>query len=216
MLLTDLDNQEYFTSVESISGEGKTIPPIIILCGIFILEKWAKENDLDRDILLATSPTGYSNDELALQWLKHFEIHNRKSQVGVWRLLILDEYGSHLNYEFYKYVQKYHIELFRLPPHSTHLTQPLDIGSFQPFKHYHAEAIDNAMQLGEGDFGKLEFLAKFQTMRTQTFRKSTIQSAFRKTGLIPYNPEVVLQQVRTLPRFTRTITPRLHPTPPMK
>ena len=27
------------------------------------------------------------------------------------------------------------------------------------------------MRSGEGDFGKLEFLAKFQTMRTQTFKK---------------------------------------------
>ena len=207
MLLTDPDNREYITSVESISGGGKTIPPMLILCGILILEKWAEENDLDEDILLATSPTGYSNDELALQWLEHFEIHSRKSQVGVWRLLILDGYGSHLTYEFYEYAQKHRIELFRLPPHSTHLTQPLDVGCFQPFKHYHAEAIDNAMRSGEGDFGKLEFLAKFQTMRTKTFKKSTIQSAFRNTGLIPYNPEVVLQKVRALPRSTRTVTP---------
>ena len=207
ILLTDPDNREYITSVESISDRGKIIPPIVILCDILILEKWEEENDLDEDILLATSATGYSNDELALQWLKHFKIHSRKSQVGVWRLLILDGYGSHLTYEFYKYTQKHHIELFRLPPHSTHLTQLLDVGCFQPFKHYHTEAIDNTMRLGEEDFGKLEFLAKFQTMHTQTFRKPTIQSAFRKTGLIPYNPEVVLQQIRTLPRFTRTITP---------
>ena len=53
MLLTDPDNREYITSVESISGGGKTIPPMLILCGIQILEKWAQENDLDDDILLA-------------------------------------------------------------------------------------------------------------------------------------------------------------------
>ena len=37
MLLTDLDNREYITSVESISGGGKTIPPMLILCKILIL-----------------------------------------------------------------------------------------------------------------------------------------------------------------------------------
>ena len=98
----------------------RAIPPLLglyVACGILILEKWAEENDLDEDILLATSPTGYSHDELALQWLKHFEIHSRKSQVGVWRLLILDGYGSHLTYKFYEYAQKHYIELFRLPPH---------------------------------------------------------------------------------------------------
>ena len=50
------------------------------------------------------------------------------------------------------------------------------------------------MRSGEGDFGKLKFLAKFQVMRTQTFKKSTIQSAFKRTGIIPYNPEDVLNK----------------------
>ena len=66
------------------------------------------------------------------------------------------------------------------------------VGCFQPFKLYHKEEINNAMQSSEGDFGKLEFLAKFQTMRNKTFKKSTIKLAFKNTGLIPYNPEVVL------------------------
>ena len=41
MLLTDPDNREYIILVESISGGRKTIPAILILCGIQILEKWA-------------------------------------------------------------------------------------------------------------------------------------------------------------------------------
>ena len=52
---------------------------MLILCEICILKKWAEENDFDEDILLATSPKGYSNDELTLKWLEHFEIHSRKS-----------------------------------------------------------------------------------------------------------------------------------------
>ena len=76
-----------------------------------------------------------------------------------------------------------------------------DIGSFWPFKHYHIKIIDNIMQLSEGDFSKLKFLAKFQTICNQTFKKSTIRSAFRNTRLISYNPEVVLQKVYALPRF---------------
>ena len=51
------------------------------------------------------------------------------------------------------------------------------------------------MQLGEGDFSKLEFLAKFQTMRNQIFKKSTIKSVFKTTELIPYNLEVIFQKV---------------------
>ena len=43
LLLTAPDNRKYITSVESISGGGKAIPPMLILCGILILEKWAEE-----------------------------------------------------------------------------------------------------------------------------------------------------------------------------
>ena len=143
--------------------------------------------------MLAISSTGYSNDELALQWLKHFEMHNWKSQVGVWRLLILNRYRLHLTYKFYGYTQKHHIELFWLSLHLTHLTQLLDVGCFQPFKNYYAKVIDNAIQSGKSDFSKLEFLAKFQVMCTQTFKKSTIKSAFKKTRLIPYHHEIVFQ-----------------------
>ena len=58
-------------------------------------------------------------------------------------MLIMDGYGSHMTYEFFTYAKRNQIELFRLPPHSTHLTQPLDVGCFQPFKHYHSEGIDD-------------------------------------------------------------------------
>lgn len=60
LLLTDSDNREYIRSVKSISGGRKTIPPMFILCGNYILKKKAEENELVEDILLATSPNGYS------------------------------------------------------------------------------------------------------------------------------------------------------------
>ncbi len=78
-VLTDPDNRKYLTSVETISGGGLSIPPMLILSGIVILEKWAEENHLDGSIPLATSPTGYSNDVLAIRWLVHFERHSCKT-----------------------------------------------------------------------------------------------------------------------------------------
>lgn len=58
--------------------------------------------------------------------------------------------------------------------------------------HYDVKAIDKAMKLYKKIFSKLEFLAEFQIIHTQTFRKSIIQLAFKKTGLIFYNPAVIL------------------------
>ena len=63
---------------------------------------------------------------------------------------------------------------------------------FQPYKHYHGEAIDEAVRTGDTRFSKTEFLAYLPRIRQQTFKKSTILSAFRKTGIIPLNPAVVV------------------------
>ena len=177
LLMTDPDNRSYVTSVKCVSAGGFSMPLIIILQGKQILNKWV-HNNLDEDISLAVSDSGYSNDYLEYKWLVHFELHSRGTQRGVYRLLIMDGYGSHLTYKFWAFARDHKIVLFRLPAHSTHLTQPLDVGLFQPFKHYHQEAIDKVVRLGNSDFDRVEFLACFQSMRKRTFTDSNIISAF--------------------------------------
>ena len=149
--LVDPDNCDYVTSVECICAAGWSLPPFIILKGAHILHKWSR-NDLPEDTVLAVSPMGYSNDQLAYDWLLHFDTYSSRWQRGVWRAIILDGFGSHYVYEFHTFAQHMCIDLFVLPPHSTHLTQPLDVGCFQPFKHYHVEAVDAAVRLGSSNF----------------------------------------------------------------
>jgi hypothetical protein len=62
-------------------------------------------------------------------------------------------------------------------------------------KYYHGEAIDRAMRLGDTKFFRAEFLSAFDRIRKDTFKKITIHSAFRKTGLILFNPNVVIERM---------------------
>ena len=204
--IDDSDNRTYISDAECISAGGVVIPPMLIFPGVQILHKWGLENDMDNDALLSVSDSGYSNDELALGWLKHFEVHSKIHQVSAWRLLIVDSYGSHLTLEFLDYATDYNIILFRLPAHTTHITQPLDVGCFQPLKHYHSEAADSAIQLGDSEFGKMDFLSAFQQVRDQAFKKTTIINAFKHTGLVPFNPAVVIDKVKEK-RAARPKTP---------
>ena len=79
----------------------------------------------------------------------------------------MDGYGSHMAFEFYTFAKDHKIELFRLPPHSTHLTQPLDVGCFQPFKHHPAEALDEIVRNSGVDFDKLDFYPYFNACTLQ-------------------------------------------------
>jgi DDE superfamily endonuclease len=68
---------------------------------------------------------------------------------------------------------------FLLPAHSTHLLQPLEIGVFQYFKHYHQAS-------------------SFQQMRNLTFRPHIISNAWKLAGLFPYNSKRVLDQMEVM------------------
>ena len=63
--LTDPDNQESLTTVETIGADSSIIPLILILKGDILLEKYF-ENDLENDTVLTTSPSSYSNEGLAI------------------------------------------------------------------------------------------------------------------------------------------------------
>jgi DDE superfamily endonuclease len=142
--------------------------------------------------MLSYSESGYSNDDINLKWLQHFDQATQRKIQSVFQLLILDGFSSHIEYDFVEYAQHHKIILFGLPPHTTHFLQPLDVVCFQPLKHYHTEAIDTAVRTGDTTFSKFEFLAAFETFRKQAFKQDTILSAFNKTDIIPHNPSKVL------------------------
>jgi hypothetical protein len=67
IVITDPDNDDYITATECINAAGDNIPSFLTLKEVNILNKWTLENDLDDDIVLSTSDTGYSNDSLAFE-----------------------------------------------------------------------------------------------------------------------------------------------------
>jgi len=79
-----------------------------------------------------------------------------------------------------------------------HLLQLLDVVVFQLYKHYHAEALDATTRTGCCEFNKVEFFSSLESIRSQTFKTSTIRSAFRKMGLIPFNPSMVLDNLPSI------------------
>jgi hypothetical protein len=85
---------------------------------------------------------------------------------------------------------------FSMPPHVTHLLQPLDVVVFQPLKHYYTKALNIIVRDRLTNITKIEFLSCIEDVRRQAFKSTTILSAFRKTRIWPYNPEIVLKTIK--------------------
>jgi len=79
-----------------------------------------------------------------------------------------------------------------MPPYSSHLLQPLDVGCFSPMKTLYGSQIEKLMRLRINHITKLEFLPAFGQAFKAAFTKQNIKAGFRATGLVPYNPERVI------------------------
>ena len=163
-MLTDAFNHNYVISIECISAAGFALFAFFIVAEAWILKKWALHNELFNQTILAASKSEYSNDDLSLKWIKHFNRHIKHSQTDAWHMFVMDGYGSHMIKEFLDFVTVKNICLFTFPLYSTHLMQPLNVEVFQPYKHYHAVSVDQAMWCSQSKFNKLNFFSIFPTI----------------------------------------------------
>lgn len=172
---------------------------------------WYSNGILPPDWAIGVSENGWTNNEIGLYWLEHvFDKHTRDHTVGRYRLLILDGHGSHVTLEFDQYCLNHSIIVLCMPPHSSHLLQPLDVGCFSVLKRSYGRLVEQKMGLGINHIDKQEFLYLYQQARLEALHKSNIQSGFAGTGLIPYNPNRVLD---LLPAVLKTPSPQLLPQP---
>lgn len=79
-----------------------------------------------------------------------------------------------------------------MPPHSSHLLQPLDIGCFAVLKRSYSRLVENQARAGYNHIDKLDFLAAYPQARTEAFKPETIQNSFAAAGLVPINADRVL------------------------
>jgi len=142
---TSPENRQSVTIIEAICADGRLPPPPVIICpGEKIMENWIHDN-LTAAEVITVSPTGYTNENIALAWLNHFIKHIGAGPDKHWRLLLLDGHNSHRQDDFIIKCHENHIFPFEFPSHMTHLLQPLDVGVFRPWKHYHYKAINNGL-----------------------------------------------------------------------
>src|SRR5436190_111554 len=100
---------------------------------------------------------GWTCDAIGEDWIKNcFEpLTSTKPAVNrATRLLIVDSHGSHVTAPFIRFCIARNIVVLLLPPHSSHLTQPLDVGIFSPLKNRMSEELDKILQYGYSNIKK--------------------------------------------------------------
>lgn len=189
-------NTEWVTLIQGACADGSTIPPFVVFKGKEFNQAWFE--GLPPTWSFTVSSNGWTTNEIGLQWIQHFEKHTRTKTVGSKRLLILDNHGSHTTPEFRAFCEDKAIVLLWMPPHSSHLLQPLDVGCFGPLKQAFSKQNQNLIRNHIFHVNKKDFIACLYTALQTAFTPANIQAGFRGSGLHPFNPDAVLSHLDPL------------------
>ncbi|KAM5527127.1 transposase [Fusarium oxysporum f. sp. phaseoli] len=188
-------NREWITAIQAVNAEGQAIAPFIIGAGQYHLANWYRECDLPGDWVIATSQNGWTNNQLGLEWLKHFDRSTTKRSNARYRLLILDGHESHHSVDFERYCKENKIITLCMPAHASHLLQPLDVGCFAVLKKAYGREIEHLIRCSITHISKTEFFPAFYAAFKATFTDSNIRGGFKGAGLAPFDPEAVISKL---------------------
>ena len=186
-------SREWVSIVECISAGQTSIQPLIIFKGVHVNINWAPNQP--PSYKYTADPSAWMNDTIAIWWLNEIFIPQTRPRGAEYRILIFDQHTTHLSDEFEKACKKQRIITLPLPAHTSDVLQPLDLVMFSPLKGKYKDKLYELCQLNDGDDTKKKYFCHlYHEARQESFHASNIQSAFKKAGLVPYDPEGVIQR----------------------
>jgi transposase-like protein len=191
-------SREWITVVGCICADGTTLPPLLIYKSKAntLQDCWLEDFDAEKhDCWFTSSPNGWTTDEVGLKWLDRlFHERTKDKSRWRWRLLFVDGHGSHVTLPFLEQAYKHRILVAVYPPHATHRLQPLDVGCFAPLATYYSQNLEQFTIDSEGltRLQKRDLFRLFFPAWHEAFTEKNVVSSWRKAGLFPFNPNLVL------------------------
>ena len=170
---------------------GAALPPFIVFKGTRMLP----------DLLQGATPgtegrvtaKGWSNSLVFQDFLKnHFLKYVQRDEPSSKVLLLYDGHKSHYCASLIEWARDNNIILFVLPPHTSHILQPLDICVFGPFKRIYYSLCDKFMKENPGMVISRYNLCSLICRASQlAATPANIVSAFKKAGIYPFNRHAI-------------------------
>ena len=196
-------NRDWITVIACICQDGTWQPPAIIFQGHGNLQtSWLQDFDSKRhNCYMTSTPSGFTNEQLAMEWLTKIwdpATREKANDGKAWRLIWLDGHNSHVSLPFLEWCANNRVIIAVFPPHSTHRLQPLDVSLFGPLAIFYSQELENWLQTTGGSFNsnQRDFLGLFWPAFVKAFSRKNILSGWARTGLAPFKPDVVIDQIK--------------------
>ncbi|CAG7716167.1 unnamed protein product [Allacma fusca] len=186
--ITSGERGRLITAMYCCSATGAFIPPMLVFPG----KRFNAEslNACPAEFVGTVSPSGWSNQEVFVQWLRHFINHANPSKQNP-ALIILDNHTSHVTYEAVHVCIDNDISLLSLPPHCSHKMQPLDVAVFKGLK----SSLKTVQHLWLSRHAPEVITEKilpriFAEAYELSAKKSNAISGFKAAGIVPFNSNI--------------------------
>ncbi|XP_065667217.1 uncharacterized protein LOC136087720 [Hydra vulgaris] len=160
---------------------------------LFFHEKRMRHDFLDNSPLDSVGfahNSGWMTQEICVDNLKHFA-YLTKPTIDDPVLLIVDNHNSRISFSAIEYCRKHSIVMLTLPPHATHMMQPLDVTFFSPFKTYYSQACDYWMVNHPGrPITKAQIPALVRHAYDRSATTGIARKGFEETGIWPFNLQI--------------------------
>lgn len=200
-----LDSSDLVTALETVSADGRILPPLLIYKGVHLMRAWFPDQHQSH-AALTTSPSAFINSEIFFEWFStHFPFDEER-----WQLLILDGHKSHTTEKFMMFALRHKVIPLYLPAHMSNVLQPLDRTCFGTAKQHYRR--DIGYKFAEGlEPSKLEFFESYMRVRITAYTPKTIVGGWKKSGIFPRDPEVAAKSFRV--QMNKDLNPSVAPTP---
>ncbi|RKK95538.1 hypothetical protein BFJ70_g17683, partial [Fusarium oxysporum] len=219
-MLKGVQSRTWTSFIEAVTATGRALKPGIIFKGKELQKQWfLKELELIADWHYITSPNGWTDNHIALEWLKDVYLPQTEPRdASDARLIILDGHGSHAQDEWMATCFLNNVYCCYLPAHCSHGLQPLDNGIFNVIKGAYRKELQKLASLTDSaPVDKVNFIRAYAKAREAGMRKEIILSGWRFTGNWPINrhkalthPEIQPDKEKVVERFKTPSPPQLH------
>jgi hypothetical protein len=115
----------------------------------------------------------------------------------------MDGHGSHISANVIAYCMKHAIDSLTLPPHTSHMLQPLDVSVFASLKRALAKETDAVSRVDYGRIQRVEWIEMYIRAREDAFTSSNIVSGWRASDRFePWKPNHSAREARHASGFT--------------
>ncbi|KAG6989434.1 Pogo transposable element with ZNF domain [Fusarium oxysporum f. sp. conglutinans] len=216
-LLKGVQSRTWTSFIEAVTATGRALKPGIIFKGKELQKQWfLKEFESIADWHYITSPNGWTDNHIALEWLKDVYLPQTEPRdASDARLIILDGHGTHAQDEWMATCFLNNVYCCYLPAHCSHGLQPLDNGIFNVIKGAYRKELQKLASLTDSaPVDKVNFIRAYAKAREAGMRKEIILSGWRFTGNWPMNRYKALARPEIQPDKEKVLEGFKTPSPP--